>query len=200
MKKVELVENSWHFKIYSKFISDQKPKTLCPYFWTWVAIILFAPFVLAMWPIVIVATKIVEYFEKKNDKLSYPEWKRKRDRKAKRQAWWDKFWKVMGIMASRFVRYIILPIAGIGLVYSLYRSIGTVNWGEVLVRIVAVIVISAVIILIIQGLALLYNKSYRAYIAPFFKAINPFNWKITKLIGTMIVATYKKACPIIEWK
>jgi vacuolar-type H+-ATPase subunit I/STV1 len=41
---ITLKKTSWHFKIYSNVISETPPKSLCPYFWCWVVIIVGSPF------------------------------------------------------------------------------------------------------------------------------------------------------------
>lgn len=45
MKQVTLNKNSWHYKIYDYFVGGE-PKSLCPYFWTLVALFIFSPFIL----------------------------------------------------------------------------------------------------------------------------------------------------------
>lgn len=197
MKQVELSQDSWHFKIYSKFISSEKPKSLCPYFWTWVAMLLLAPFVLVMSPLVVIISKVLDYLDERESKLSYEEWKAKHDKK---QVWWNKFWKVVGNIIKKIVIYGVIPAAAVVLFYTLYKNVGVIDWYKVLLAIGAGLGVVATVILLVQGIAIIHVKFYNSHIKPFLKAVNPVNWKVTKLIGTMIVATYKKACPIIIWK
>jgi hypothetical protein len=48
------------------------------------------------------------------------------------------------------------------------------------------------------GVIIMYN--FLKEISGIFKYLNPFNWKITKILWEIIKSIYNKACPLIEWK
>ncbi len=56
---ITLKKDSWHFKIYSKVISEREPKSLCPYFWSWVAMIIGSP-ILILFGIMRFLSKVFE--------------------------------------------------------------------------------------------------------------------------------------------
>jgi MFS family permease len=58
---ITLKKDSWHFKIYSKVLSDKAPKSLCPYFWQWVAMIICSPILFLFW----VMGVLTKFFEPK---------------------------------------------------------------------------------------------------------------------------------------
>lgn len=45
-----------------------------------------------------------------------------------------------------------------------------------------------------------YGDRIARPIGKFFRVINPLNWKFVQIIGEMIYAWYKNACPLITWE
>lgn len=201
---ITLNKNSWHYKIYSQIVDDTPPKSLCPYFWTLVAILIFSPLILVVMGYVWIGKKItnikngifprkdvpVMSIEEKYKKIEKDEEKRKKKLETHR-----KFLKIF----QMFIQWVLLPLLGgflIWVIYSIIQKDGIL----VLLRPILVVM---VLIVLIFGISLFldkYGERIGGGLSKFFNLINPFKWSITQIIGGMIYATYKKACPIINWE
>ena len=97
------------------------------------------------------------------------------------------------------MKWIVAPVLGLLLLYFIYQSATKIGWLEFFMG----LGVGIIFILPILGFIWLVDK-YGEHIGGFFgrifKKLNPLNWSITKIIGGMIYATYKKACPIINWE
>ena len=201
---VTLNKNSWHYKLYSTVVDDNPPKSLCPYFWSLVAIILFSPFILLIagggWFLgKLEKARNFVIPPKKSEPKTWEqiekEWEEDRKRDEARMKRMNK-----GLDIFIFtMKWIVAPVLGLLLLYFIYQSATKIGWLEFFMG----LGVGIIFILPILGFIWLVDK-YGEHIGGFFgrifKKLNPLNWSITKIIGGMIYATYKKACPIINWE
>lgn len=177
---ITLKKDSWHFKIYSKVLSDKAPKSLCPYFWSWVLIILGSPFYL----LIGIMQFLSKLFEKKPEPkksihdMTVEEIKEETERLIKK----DKRNEMVGniILGFWLVFSLILIVIGVyaGIMkegwYSFFRMIfsliGMVTTGYWTVRLIA---------------------HYSEKIG---------NSNVIKVPVAMVKAIYTKTCPIINWR
>ena len=205
MKGVTLNKNSWHFKIYSKIVSDNPPKSLCPYFWTMVLLTILSPFILLFWGCYLISdfvsngfnllvSKIVPKKKEETYEETLARWEREKKQKIKREKFWGKASDIFVI----FLKYVVLPAAAIFFLYFLYAKGSEVGWLNLFVALGVVLLIIGVVVLFIF-LCEKYGGVIGKFILKMLRPLNVFNWKITKMTGMMIVATYKKMCPLITW-
>lgn len=201
---ITLNKNSWHYKIYSKIVDDTPPKSLCPYFWTLVAILIFLPLILVVMGYVWVGKRINNIknsvsprkdvpamsIEDINKKIEKDEEKRKKKLEIHK-----KFLKIFQL----FIQWILLPFLGGFLIWVFYSII---QKDGILVSLIPILIVMVFVILVF-GITLFldkYGERIGGGLSKFFNLINPFKWSITQIIGGMIYATYKKVCPIINWE
>jgi amino acid transporter len=201
---VTLNKNSWHFKLYESVVGSNPPKSLCPYFWTMVLVICVSPLILIFKLVSFIGdgfTKIKKKLvtEEVKPELSYDEWIQSREEEFEklmiRREKWDKATDIFLIV----LKWVMIPLLGLLFIYGLYEAGKTLG----LIGILTAIGISLLIISIILGLVYLIEEHGHKAVGPigrFLRWINPLNWEITQMIGGMIYATYKKACPLIEWE
>ena len=202
MAQVSLNKNSWHFKYYSFVVSDTPPKTLCPYFWTMVALIIISPLIAAITLFVFIHKHISLFFDsvvpkKEKKEKSYEqvekEYRQMKERKKKRESFWNK----VGDKCSWFFKFIILPLLLVALIYTVFKYGVKIGWKSFLIHIGLAILIIALFF----GFIYLWEKLIdKVYGKISFKRLNPFSWKITNIIGEMIKTAYTKACPLITWE
>jgi len=201
--KVTLNRESWHYRLFKKELPyTNAPASLCPYFWTIVGLCLVTPFLLvgrglerlSKW----VSNLIPKSKEVVKPEQSHDEWLKEWNDKIKKdrikQERLDKIGKIVG----KGLLYLLFIGGCIGIVFGLYTIVTESKLMEMAVALVIVVSMVGVVL----GLAWAIEKfgHYLAdWIISFFKWINPFKWSITKMIGWMIVAGYKKMCPLVEW-
>ena len=207
MNQVKLNKNSWHYRYYSQIVGSYTPKSLCPYFWSLVGLLMLSPFIFFIYYMTMfsdyVTKKIDKILPKKKVKYDYPknddEWveyfKKQNELSERREKYWDKIFSKTTIIA----KWIVLPILVIALVYLIYYGGEKYGWLSLLIR----IGLALLFIGIIFGIVVFIEKITETLGGGFnkvWKYINPFKWTITKMIGGMIYAWYKKSCPLIEWE
>ncbi len=203
MAQVTLNKKSWHFEYYSLVVSDTPPKSLCPYFWTMVALIILSPIIgiilfcgFVMKHTTAFFDSVVPKKEKKTRTVEEfeQEWIAKRVKAEKKAQFWNK----VGDHTATVSRWVFLPGVIIAVIYLAYRSLINVGWYEFLVS----VGVGIVLILMLIGFVYLI-ETFGGRVGRFFllilKVINPLNWKSVKILGEMINAAYTKACPIITW-
>jgi len=205
--QVTLNKDSWHYKYYSAMVGSKPPRTLCPYFWIMVALIIISPIVGSIFLIGKITTFISKSYNKLKPKKVKPSetyeetlarWDREHATEAKRYLFWNK----VGDISSKFFKWVILPVMGIGLLYMLSSSAYQMGWLTTLVTILVILFIIGIMLSIywlIDRYAEVVGGGLVRLVVTIFKFINPFNWKITMIIGEMIKAGYTKACPLIQW-
>ena len=188
--QIQLNTDSWHFRLYKIIISETPPKTLCPYFWSMVGIIVFSPIILLLAGIVYLKDKIDNIQYQREKKLTHEE----KIKISKRNMKIQDFFEVLGkiIIFSLLLFVIIVICVGI---YQLFEE------GKVFNFLIG-IGFGILIILIMIGLVnliLFFNKNnYKEKLMntrfiKFFK-------KLFMICKEMVISLYNKACPIIEWK
>jgi hypothetical protein len=182
MKRVSLNKDSWHFKYYSWIIGSDAPKTLCPYFWTMVAIVSLAP--------IVVFFKLLgmlgSYLEKRSDAKILKKFKDPNydpDKEYEKMKKREKIGEITGKIALGFL--ILFAMFVIGVVF--YESSTKYGWFEVLKNLMAIIGLITVFLLSIFGLMELQLGRRIA------------NSNFIQVPKSMIIAVYTKACPLVEW-
>ena len=210
MQQVTLNKNSWHYKYYCMVVGDYAPKSLCPYFWTMVILIIVSPvFLLAMGVIkfmdiatgffdkitIIKSKKEVKEVKRKTEQ-EWDEWFEAEEKKAiAKKERWDK----VSHKFSLVFKWVILPLVGIILIWQLYNFVD--KHGVLTVLVLACILLA--VIGVIAGfvwLANTYAEKTGKNLIKFFKFINPLRFKSVQIIGQMIKAWYVNACPLITWE
>lgn len=182
--KISLNKNSWHFKLYSLVISDNPPKSLCPYFWSMVVILVFSPCFLYIG----LHKLLTKGFDKLLNRKKTPkksifdmsaeelEEENKRLKKINRRM------DITGkILMGLFVLF-LLTIFGICFYFGV-RKEGLFNLIRNLLSIVGFCFILYLII------DFIFKNSKKIV-----------NSNIIKVPVAMIKAIYTKTCPIINWK
>jgi ABC-type multidrug transport system fused ATPase/permease subunit len=208
MAQVKLNKDSWHFKYYSLIVSDNPPKSLCPYFWTMVPLILLSPLVGLIMSIFYIMKYITMFFDwivpkKEKKQKSMKEYQREYKKiietqreKEKRR---EKFWNSVGDKFSWCFTYIFVPLGIIILIYTVFSTAVKVGWLKFLIYLgLAILTLGLIVGFII--FVETFGGRIGKFISKCLSILNPFNWKVTKICGEMIVATYTKMCPIITWE
>jgi len=201
--KVTLNRESWHYRLFKKELPyTNAPASLCPYFWTIVGLCLVTPFTsagrglerLSKW----VASLIPKPKEVVKPKQSHEEWMAEWDVRRKqdkiKQERLDKFGKIAG----KGFLYLLLICGSIGVVFGLYTIVTTSKLLELVVALILVVSMVGFVLGLVWAIEK-FGHYLSNWVISFFKWINPFKWSITKMIGWMIVAGYKKMCPLVEW-
>lgn len=183
--EISLSRNSWHAKYYN-FVKGYYPtyefKSLCPYFWTILTLILLSP-VIVLWKVInrLVIKPIGGTINHTIHKaLSQPSKPRKEPSKFSK--WYDRNDKKIGIWFARiyFGLMIFLLIFGLTVgIINLLHAKGT--WLG--------------IIYIFAGIGGLTTSVFLIWMI-----ISFFETDIWKMIKGMMYSTKNKVCPMITWK
>jgi hypothetical protein len=205
---VNLKKESWHYKIYAAVIDDNPPKSLCPYFWSLVAIFVFSPLILFVFSIMWIDKKIKHlwsliYKPKPKPQKSWEILVKENEVKRIKR---EKIRKIKDNVSNgvRFVSvYYLVPILLVLFILLIYTVGDKMGWLEFFMTVGLAIGIVAVVALILLGVAYLlekYSNKLTNMLVGVIDYINPFKWGIFQIVGGMIYATYKKSCPIINWE
>lgn len=186
--EISLSRNSWHAKYYN-FVKGHYPtydfKSLCPYFWTMVTLILLLPVIL-IWKSVksivkgtvksvgnVIASSVDKVFSQPIKPHKEP---------TKFSKWYDRNGYKIGEWFARFYLYtmgLILLIATITSIVLLFQEKGT--W-------LAFIYIFAIIGSVVSVVSLTWG------VMTFFET------ETWRMIKGMMYSTKNKVCPMINWK
>jgi uncharacterized membrane protein len=108
-------------------------------------------------------------------------------------------WNKAGDVVSKFFKWVVTPIMGLFLLFSLGGAIYDAGWLTTLITIGIIILFVGVIVGLIYIIEE-YGSRMGKGISKFFSFINPLNWKLVIIIGEMIKTAYTKACPLITWE
>ena len=177
---ITLKKDSWHFKIYSKVISEKTPKSLCPYFWIWVAMIIASPFLILFW----LMGALTKLFEPK-PKPKKPMSEMTDEEMEKEIERLDKKFK-----KSERAANIVLGVFGVILlallVLSMYLGVKKIGWFNFFRNMFSVV---GLMVTTYYTIDLISKNSKRIG-----------NSNVVKVPLAMIKAIYTKTCPIINWK
>ena len=197
--KVTLNRESWHYRLFKKeFPYTTPPSSLCPYFWITVGLCLMTPFLSAIRGLEKASKWISSLKTKKKEVVkpeqSHEEWLAEWNTKIKK----DRIRQEKMHKVGKVLLYLLFISGLFFSIFGLYNVITNSKVVELLIGIGLV----GVMFGFAFGLATIITK-YGHYLSDgiirFFSWINPFKWSITKMIGWMIVAGYKKMCPLVEW-
>ena len=181
---ITLNKNSWHFKIYSKVISETPPKSLCPYFWSMIALTVFSPCIL----LVFLLKKVSLFF----DRIVPKKKKTKKDIFSMTSEELDEDLKKMkknarrSEIAGKILFGVWLTFMFIIVIVGTYFGIQKDGLFVFLRTIFSLIGIITTMYWIVRGLI---------YVIPKIT-----NSNVIKVPVAMIKAVYTKTCPIINWK
>ena len=181
------------------------PKSLCPYFWILVGLIVTSPIVLLISTIEKVSSFIKSKLPKRKLNTNSPkpvktfeqieaEWDAARLKEKKKEAFFEKIGKVFG----KIFVYVIFPVISISGIAVLIYKANKVGWLETLI----ILGILIGFILFIFGIVWLGNLFFDKYFDTLVRYIGKFFrfiFKPFRLIGLMIKAIYEKACPLVDW-
>jgi hypothetical protein len=177
---ITLKKDSWHFKIYSKVFSDKAPKSLCPYFWKWVAILLASPILILFW-LMGFLTKLFEPKPKPKKfihDMTEDELREESERLRKKDIRSEKIAKIfLGISVLFLLSIMVVAM------YAGVKKDGLFNFFRDLFSLV--------------GLAFSVYWTI-VILSKTSKKIGDSN--VVKVPLAMIKAIYTKTCPIINWK
>lgn len=177
---ITLKKDSWHFKIYSKVFSDKAPKSLCPYFWRWVVILLSSP--------ILILIEIMKFLSKVFEAKPKP-------KKSIHDMTDEEVQKEIALIDKKLKRServanIVMGVGGtliLGmLILSMYLGIKKTGWFEFFKTMFAMV---GVMVSVYWTIVILAKTS---------KKIGDSN--VVKVPLAMINAIYTKTCPIINWK
>jgi len=194
MAQVTLNKNSWHFKLYKSMVSDDTPKSLCPYFWTMVLLIILSPLIVVAYGIVEIGTFLTKKFGSKKietfgEKLE--RYRKEEEKAIKRMKFWDR----AGEICSWVIKYVVLPFIIICFIGLIVYSGMEMGWLELLKQ----VLIGLTVVGVLTSIPFLLIK-ISPFLGKILTRLNPFNWKVTIIIGEMIKTVYTKACPLITWE
>lgn len=198
---ITLNKNSWHFRIYKSLISDNPPKSLCPYFWSLVSVLLLSPVILPALGIIKLSDLwgMVKSKHFKQKKFTIDDFWELENKKQKRRDYFNKILdKVYDVIKFIFL-WIILPIMVVGFIYVLYDIINTKGWYTLFQALLVYLIIFS-IIGVIASIIIIFGGRISDFLVRFLNYINPLKWSISIIIGGMVHSVYKKTCPIINWE
>jgi hypothetical protein len=181
MKKISLNKNSLHYKFYSWILNTTNPpKTLCPYFWSYVTIILLIPLIL-----IVKLTSILYDLNKKNKieklmSMSVEEL----EKKEKKEIKVTKILETIGVSISILFSVVFITICFLGL-FDIGNKIG---WFKTIIGLFSVIGMTTTV----------YGLFYVLLKTNFLMKI--YKSKIIQIPILMIKSLYNKSCPLVEWK
>jgi hypothetical protein len=181
-KKITFNQNSWHFWYYSNVISKEQPKVLCPYYWCMVFLILMSPVVLPAIGIVKLFTYIGNKFKSDRPKVEKENNHKKEMKRLK-----------IGEMIGKILAVLLVTLLVVLLVYVCIDYVSKVGWLFFLKRLIYGLGLAVLIVLFLT-ICWYTIKGFR------FICLKLYNTNFIQVPKEMVVAIYKKACPIIEWK
>ena len=198
---IKLKTESWHYKFFKKsFPYTEPPKTLCPYFWILVGLIITYPFFKLIEGLTNLSNRISKMFPKKEKpQETEEEWLERWDiERAKEKRKED----VMERLGKGCAKIFLFGIAPLGILFGLYQLylIGQES-GWLVVVISTGICLGVVLGLV--GLVFFFEWFSEKYFTKIGNGIVKFSIFIftpLKWIGWMIKAVYEKACPLVQWE
>lgn len=198
---IKLKAESWHYKFFHKnFPYSEPPKTLCPYFWILVGLIIAYPFFKLAEGLSSLSDRIAKMFPKKEKpKETYEEWQERWDRERAKEKIKEARLTKLGNIAFKIFLFGIAPLCILYAFYQLYLSAQVVGWMHILTAtgiVVGIIICLVGIVCAFQWFADKYFEKIGKGIVKFSIFIfTPLKW-----IGWMIKALYEKACPLVQWE
>lgn len=208
---ITLNKNSWHFKYYSSVVSETPPRSLCPYFWTMVLLIIVSPFIggsrLIDWVIkqLINSYSYIKYlFRSKKPTIPTPkksidELLEEIHRKIAADSLRAEKWNKVSDWFSKLFKWVFLPVVGIFLIFSISLHVYENGWYSAILFIGIVFLLSLIAFGVVTFIDK-YGLVLSSGLSRFFNTINPLKWNFVIVIGEMIKTAYTKACPLITWE
>lgn len=207
MAQITLNKNSWHFKYYSSLVSDTAPKSLCPYFWTMVFLIMISPITAISWLFIKTLSITTEFFhrivpKRKKSEPKYrtteeiiKEYERLEEIRLRRVMRYDK----AGNVIRKIFKFVIIPVGIVYIIYFLHSFVTEHGWKMFLTYMV-IAFLSAALFGLWMWLLEKYAFRTASFIIKVLNRINPLRWKVVIVVGEMIKAAYTNMCPLINWR
>lgn len=182
--KITLNKNSWHYKYYSLVISDNPPKSLCPYFWSMVSLIVFSPVFLCIFALKYTSIFFDRIIPKKK---SEPK-KSVLDMNSEELEEHNK--KIVETLkrtelTGKILVGVFISMVAILMILALYVSSQKVGWWNVLIHIFSVIGLWSTMFWLGELLAKKWGSVT--------------NSNYVKVPSGMVKSIYNKTCPLIDW-
>lgn len=198
---IKLNADSWHYRLFNKnFPYTSPPKTLCPYFWILVALIITYPFFRVAEFFTDLSNRLSKMFPKKETPRETPEeWERKWNEKKAKEKRKEAIMERLGKVLVKIFLFGIAPV-GIGIaLYQLYLIGHSHGW----LHLIIATGICLGVVLALVGVVFFGEWFLNKYFDAMGKGITKFAIFIftpLKWIGWMIKAGYEKACPLVKWE
>lgn len=182
--EVSLSRKSWHARYYN-FVKGHYPtydfKSLCPYFWTILSLVLLLPLILLWKGFKYLTVKpITKVLDRRMDKILSEPYKRKEPSKLSK--WYEKNNSLIGKWVGRLYfgfMGLMLLIAFVGLIIKLFQDKGA--W-------MGIVYIFAWVGFITIGVFSIWGL------------ISFFETDTWKIIRGMVYSVKNKVCPMITWE
>lgn len=212
---IKLKTDSWHYRFFDKnFPHSSPPKSLCPYFWILVGLMVLYPFIKGAEIVMALGNAFGKLFSPKIKPEPYEtfeekleRWKAENERERRKQERMEKIGKLFG----KFLFYVVLPLAMIFLLVYIWVTAQRFGWYDVLIAIGITIAGTASFVSLLylidnantswdnsewgQKINIRLSKIFDGVVKVMEYIVTPLKW-----IGWMIKASYEKACPIVEWE
>jgi hypothetical protein len=191
---IKLKAESWHYKFFKKQLPyTSAPRTLCPYFWMLVGLLVTYPIIKIGNGIDTFFTWLVGFIPKTKEKeQSQEEWEREYKEKRRKAKIKEEKMHRIGKFFSNIFFYGVLPIIGCILIYFIGRELIRIPLINTLVAFGICIVLAVIIVGIVE-----LGERWGDKVIDFLIKIigTPIKW-----CWLMIKAGYEKACPLVEWE
>ena len=177
---ITLSKNSWHFKIYSMVFSDRTPKSLCPYFWSWVGMVIVSP-ILVLIGLMKFLSKVFEskpVSKKSINDMTDEEITKKYQEVLKKE-------KRAELTAKIFLGFWVFVCFAL-IIFTAYLQINKDGWFDFFRFVFSLIGVCTTLYWIIR------------LVAHYSEKIG--NSNVIKVPVAIIKSVYTKTCPIINWK
>lgn len=199
--KIKLNTESWHYKFFNKSLPyTTPPKSLCPYFWILVGLIITYPFFKLVMGLTDLSNRLAKMFPKKEkQRYSAEEWLERWDMERAKEKRKAARMEKLGNYGFKAFMFVIVPSAILYGCYQLYLSAQVVGWLHILIA----TGVTLGIIICLVGLVFFFEWFSEKYFTKIGNGIVKFSIFIftpLKWIGWMIKAMYENACPLVQWE
>ena len=187
--QITLNKKSWHYRYYD-IVFTREPKSLCPYFWSLVTMIIFSPVIIPIYLIVEGFMKMIDLFPSKPPRQrTDEEWVRR----YKREDLLNKIGKIVG----KIFMLLLFGSMVVGVVVDALIFAEKIGWYNLIRDVLA-----ALATLGIAGWILYLSLTHSKKISNLVRSVLFFIFRYSGLIivSEMIKTIYTKACPIIKWE
>lgn len=181
--QIRLNEDGLLARYYKWVTSSELPKSLCPYFWQMVPLVVFSPVIFAVYALYKLVCFLIEKMPESKE-LTWEE-------ELRREKMWDRAANIFEIVGKVFVGAAITLSLGV-LVFALVNEIREHGWIYVLKNVFSVIGMISVLVAVILGVFWVVFES------EIFQKIGKS--MVIQVPVQLVSGMYHKACPLIVWE